>query len=161
MHPLFEQKMPGVARSLNADHEEQETYLCELEAHLGRLLDAPPDNGRVAMGLELYRGLSRFIADYLAHQLREEAVFMRNLWDLYTEDEVAETLAAIMAAESPDNAVLAGKFILQAANHQDLMTFMGAIAGRVPAPVIEGMQQLAEQFLPPRELQKLAQAMPA
>ena len=159
VHPIYERKLPGVARSLNADHEEQEAFLTELGAHFDRMLDLPPDRARVAMGLELYRSLSRFLGDYLPHLLREEAVFMRNLWDLYTEEEVADTLAAILAAEPPELAVISGKFILRAANPQDLASMMGAIAGRVPPPVIEGMQQMAQQFLSPRELQKLAEAM--
>jgi hypothetical protein len=93
--------------------------------------------------LELYRGLSYFIADYLPHLLREESVLMRNLWDLCTEEEVTGILAAILTAESPEMAVLSGRFILRAANHQDLMNLMRAITGKVPPAVIEGMQQTA------------------
>ncbi|HEY3398507.1 MAG TPA: hemerythrin domain-containing protein [Armatimonadota bacterium] len=160
VHPIYERKLPGVARSLNADHEEQEAFLRELDGHFDRLLEMPPDDARVAMGLELYRALSRFIADYLPHLLREEGVFLRNLWDVCSEEEIADMLAAIIAAESPESAVLSGEFILRASNHQDLRSLMEAISGRVPAPVIEGMMQMAQQFLPPRELQKLAPAPP-
>jgi hypothetical protein len=85
---------------------------------------------------------------------------MRTLWDLCTEDEVAQVLATILTAESPEMAEISGKFILRACNPQDLMSFMGAIAGRVPAEIIEGMQQMAGQFLPPRELANLTQAGP-
>jgi hypothetical protein len=158
VHPVYERKMPGAARSLEADHEAQEADLVELGAYFDRMLEAPPDRTRVAMGLELYRGFSRFIADYLPHILREEAVFMRNLWDLCTDDEIADILAAILTAESPAMAVLSGKFILEGSNHQDLMNLMGAIAGRVPPEVIEGMQQMAQEILPPRELEKLTGA---
>lgn len=158
VHPIYERTIPGVARSLDADHEEQETVLRELDAYFEHLLATPPDGLRVAMGLELYRGLSRFVADYLPHLLREEGVFMRNLWDLCTEEEVADLLAAIIAAQSPEDGARSGKFILRAANHQDLMGLLRAITGRVPSPVIEGMQQMAQQILPPREFQKLTQA---
>ena len=159
VHPVYERTLPGVARSLNADHEEQETYLTELDAHLNRLLDLPPGAARVAMGLELYRGLSRFIGDYLPHLLREEALFMRNLWDLCTEEEIADLVATIITAEAPADAAVSGKFILQASNVQDLAALMRALTGRVPEPVLEGMNQMAQQLLPPRKLQRIGEAM--
>jgi hypothetical protein len=156
VHPIYERLLPGVARSLNADHEEQEADLTELDAHFDRVLAMPADAGRVALGLELYRCFSQFIADYLPHLLREEAVYMRNLWDLCTEEEIANLVATIIAAETPEDAILSGKFILRAANPQDLISLMGAITGRVPPEVIEGMNQLAQQVLPAEKLQKLA-----
>lgn len=158
VHPIYEERMPGVAQALNADHEAQEAVLAELSGYLDRMLTAPADEARVARGLELYRSFSRFLADYLLHLLREESVHMRNLWDLSTEEEVCEMLAAILRAESPELGALTGRLILQAANTQDLRNFMSAIAGRVPAELIAGMQALAAQVLSARELEKLAGA---
>lgn len=160
-HPLYEAKMPGVARQLTADHEEQEAFLTELETHFDRLIGLESPDERVAMGLEFYRRLNLFIADYLPHLQREEGVYMRNLWDLYSEDELRQVVADILNAESRDMLELSSRVILQGANHQDLMAFMGAVRDRLQPAVMEAMMRYSQQYLPPHELEKLQNAMQA
>jgi hypothetical protein len=159
VHPLYQERMPGVARALTAEHEEQEANLAELQAHLARLKDLEEPVRRVAMGLEFYRRLNLFVADYLPHLQREEAVYMRNLWDLFSDQELREVLARILNNESYDDAQVSGRLIVQASNHQDLMDFMGAIHDLLEPRVIEQMMQVAQQYLPPHELEKLQRAM--
>jgi hypothetical protein len=160
-HPLYEAKMAGVARQLTADHEEQEALLAELETQFDRLMDLAKPEERVAMGLEFYRRLNLFIADYLPHLQREEGIYMRNLWDLYSQDELRDVLAAIINAESRYMLQLSSRLILQGANHQDLMSFMGAVAERLEPSVMERMMAYSQQYLPPHELEKLMKAMQA
>jgi hypothetical protein len=158
VHPLYEAAMPGVARALTVDHEVQEAFLGELEGHFARLAARPDPAGRVTLGLEFYRRLNLFLGDYLPHLQREEGLHMRNLWDLYTDEELGEVVARILNAETPEAAARSGRFILLASNHQDRMAFMGAVGAGLKPPVMAQMQQLAQQLLPPHELAKMAAA---
>jgi hypothetical protein len=159
VHPLYEAKMPGVARALTLDHETQETYLTELETHFSRLMALDNPDERAAMGLEFYRGLSLFIAEYLPHLHREEAIYIRNLWDLCTYDELREMLATILNAQSPEELELSGRFLVPASNHQDRLAFMQAAADKLNPPVLEQLQRLGQELLPEHELEKLGRAM--
>jgi hypothetical protein len=159
VHPLYEAKMPGVARALTLDHETQETYLRELETHFSRLMALENPSERAAMALEFYRGLSLFIGEYLPHLHREEAIYIRNLWDLCTYEELRDMLATILNAETPEALRLSSKFLLPASNHQDRLAFMQAAGEKLDPPVMEQMQQLAQEYLPEHELEKLGQAM--
>jgi hypothetical protein len=159
VHPLYEEAMPGVARELTAEHEQQEANLAELDAHVSRSVKLPDATRRVALGLEFYRRLSLFVGDYLPHIYREEAVYMRNLWDLYSDEELRHLLARILNEQSREDLVIEGRLIVEGTNHQDRLGFMGAVADLLKPEVMEQMQQLAQQYLPPHELEKMMAAM--
>ena len=160
-HPLYEATMPSVARQLNREHEEQELYLDELAAHFDRLVALDSPDEQVAMGLEFYRRLHLFISDYLPHLQREEGVHMRNLWDLYDDDELSAVYATILNALSIPMLQFSSRLILQAASHQDLLAMMGAVGPLLQSAVREQMFGYARQYLPPRKLEKLMRAMEA
>jgi hemerythrin-like domain-containing protein len=101
IHPLLESKTG--AKDFDAAHDALELE----QACLTRLLDAvaaAPADQRQPAGLAFYRALNAFIARYLEHLDREEAV-MPELWKRCSDEELRSVMARFGASRPLDEAL--------------------------------------------------------
>jgi len=135
IHPVLERVVPGGHRSYGAEHRAQEIVLGDLDAHLQRLVGGRCLRERRAeLGLEFYRGLNLFYADYLRHLHREEVDADRALASLCSQEELRQMVSAIIASIPPDEMMIYIDCMFPAMNHAEragLLADMKAAASPV------------------------------
>jgi hypothetical protein len=87
--PALAARAPEAVRVTHEEHDHEEDQLCGIEAHAKRVADASPFD-RSALGVQLYRALGAFCADYLLHMAREEEELMPVFWKHFDDTELAE-----------------------------------------------------------------------
>lgn len=133
MHPLIERRVPGAVGVLRADHEQQEAFLDEFEAFAERVFAMEPgDPMRARAGLEVYRALSRFIAVYLPHLEHEETTITRALWELSTNEELAETYGRLVGTMPREELIGSLEIMLPAINPHERVELLGGIRAGMP-----------------------------
>jgi len=94
VHPLLEKKLPNMKKILHQEHDELETCLDHLEAMSSYLKTLSCNHTKIqAQGLEFYRLINRFIADYLNH-INQEEYTMQNLWEIAQHEELLAMITA-------------------------------------------------------------------
>ncbi len=133
MHPLIERRVPGLVGPLRADHAAQEAFLDEFEAFAERVFAmAADDPMRPRAGLEVYRTLSRFIAIYLPHLEHEETTITRALWELSTNEEIAETYGRLIGTMPREELRGSLEIMLPAINPHERAELLGGIRAGMP-----------------------------
>ena len=133
MHPLIERRVPGTVALLRGDHEQQEAFLDEFEAFAERVFAmAPDDPMRARAGLEVYRALSRFIAVYLPHLEHEETTITRALWELSTNEEIAETYGRLIGTMPREELRGSLAIMLPAISPPERVELLGGVRAGMP-----------------------------
>lgn len=103
VHPLLARKIPHAERLFEQEHKELKLHLSDLETNFSQLQDLTPHHKKsLEQGLEFYRNLNRFIADYLMH-INEEEYLMQNLWEVAVEPELQSVMIAFQTNDSKEN----------------------------------------------------------
>lgn len=126
IHPLLEAKTGAVGREFDAEHE----VLEEEQARLARLLAGVSSTAvdeRTVQGLAFYRALNAFIARYLEHLDREEAV-MPVLWERCSDDELRSVMARFAASRPLDEALADMGWMLPALSGSEQAELIGGMA---------------------------------
>lgn len=158
VHPAMESRRPGSSRQGSHDHEQHEHDIAQLTALLDTLRRLPALR-REAAAHELYRELTRFVAENLEHMAMEEREHNRVLWETHSDAEIRAIEGAIVASLTPEDRRISTGWMLRAMNAGERAGFLGAIRANAPAEAFEGMLQAARALLPARDRQKLEAAL--
>jgi hypothetical protein len=160
IHPLLAQISPGGHRRLEADHQAQQVVLADLEAHFDRLAsgEAPPAK-KAEVGLEFYRGLNQFYADYLTHLHREEVEAERALHALCMPEDLGAAVGQLIGSIPPDEIMLWIDCMLPAMNLLECAELLGGIKAGAPPAAYQAMADRARTALGPANWSKLEALM--
>jgi hypothetical protein len=107
IHPLLDKISLGSHRGYEADHQLQEKALEHLNDHFQRILKGNgSEAGKSEIGLEFYRELNLFYADFLKHLHREETEAERILNALCLPEELTATLKELIGSIPQDEMLL-------------------------------------------------------
>jgi hypothetical protein len=162
IHPLLGQISPGGHRRLEADHQAQQVVLADLEAHFGRLASGEiPPAKRAEVGLEFYRGVNHFYADYLSHLHREEVEAERALHALCVPEDLGATVGQLVGNIPPDEMMLWIDCMLPAMNVREGAELMGQMKVGAPPAAYQAMADCARTALGPSNWSRLEAVMSA
>jgi hypothetical protein len=82
-------RVPEAVAWAHTEHDREADELGALDALVNRIGRAARDD-RSALGVQLYRALGAFCADYLLHMAREEEELMPVFWKHFDDTELAE-----------------------------------------------------------------------
>lgn len=103
IHPLLDKISLGSHRSYEDDHQVQEKILENLNDHFKRILKGNgSENKKLEIGLEFYRDLNLFYADFLKHLHREETEAERILNALCLPEELTAMLENLIGSIPQD-----------------------------------------------------------
>jgi hemerythrin-like domain-containing protein len=113
VHVALEARMPGSSARIAAEHVEHEQAIAALRAAAGKLQGSSgPEREHDA--LALYRQLALFIAHNFEHMQAEEIEHNQALWAHYTDEELQDIHAALLATIPPEETMFVMRWMVPA-----------------------------------------------
>ncbi len=148
IHPLLESRVPGITKSFDETHEDDERLFDRMRK-LGSQIEAVEDNDqRVALGNQLYGIFNTYIGDYLGHLDREEAELEQALWDHFTDQELADLDHRLTDSLSPERMAVWLPVICNSWNASELTAILASMKQGAPPDAFAGMLKMVEQATP-------------
>lgn len=158
MHPALEARRPGSARQTANEHVEHEHAIERLEG-LALAIERGESEVRAHAAAELYRGLSAFAAENLAHMEIEESVNNPQLWAAYSDDELSRIHEAMLATIPPAEMSLGLRWMLPALAPAERAALLTEMQGKLPAEAFAEILGQLRPNLSEREWAKLTVAL--
>lgn len=150
LHPLIARRAPGIVAVLDAEHDEHEAALTELEAFLAETVALPVDDPlRPRLGLEFYRLVNRLVELSLPHFDREETQVIRTLWDTCATDEVFDAYVTLLRSLPPQEMEASIRAILPAVTIEEQAAVMGGARQMAPPEAFAELLTIGEAELSP------------
>lgn len=146
IHPAIEARLPGGANRTQADHQEHEEALDSLAADLQALRSTAGDARQTAAD-RLYRHLGLFTAENLQHMHVEETANNQALWASYTDDELHDIHAAILAGLSERERQVSMRWMLPALNPAERAAMLGGMRAQMPPQIFQGMLPMVQGLI--------------
>lgn len=106
----------------------------------------------------LHRRVAAFVADNLRHMEDEEGPGNALLWELFSDAELQEIEARIVASIAPGDAMQAMRWMLPALNHPERVALLEGFR-RAPPGVLQGAMAVAQSHLRAVDFAKLDAAL--
>jgi hypothetical protein len=142
VHPFYARVAADLLAQLEGDHHVHAAEAGRLRAEAARITGA----GDVAAGLEFYRSLVRFVADYLHHLDLEEAS-LPMLWQRVSEPDLAAAFVAFQRSRTPAQLTMSWELMLPAMTPSERAEMAQAIAAGAPPPVLALFRAAAQAAL--------------
>ncbi len=158
IHPALEARRPGSSAGTQADHQRHLETFALLEGSV-RNLERGTGSGRTAAALQLYRQLALFVAENFEHMHVEETDNHAMLVACYSEQELLELNARLVAAVDPETMVTALRWMVPHLSASERAAVLGGMQASAPRPVFDGVMRLIRPLLSDRDLAKLSAAI--
>lgn len=156
IHPLLSGKVPGGAERLDKQHRHVDHVLSNLLTHLDGIRSKPASfEKRQNLGLEFYLALNRFISFFFIHMDQEEECIQPALWRLCTVEELETVWKAIIANQTPGEAMENLGMILSSANLDELTHLLLFAKASLPSDRFEFGLEFAQSVLAPHDWSRL------
>jgi len=160
IHPAIERVHPGATERIGEEHDQHFIALDELRAAILEI-ESGARSERAPALLRLHRALALYAAEDFEHMQFEDTELNAILWRHYSDAELHEIHAALLASIPPHKMMIALRWMVPALNAAERAgMFLEARQG-MPAPVFQAVLGLAGQVLTPAEYKKLALALDA
>ena len=159
VHPPLESRVPGITKSFEENHEDDERLFDRMR-ELGSQIEAAGDNDqRVILGNHLYGIFNTYIGDYLGHLDREEAELEQALWDHFTDQELADIDHKLMGSIPPERKAVWVPVICKSWNASELTAILASMKQGAPPDAFAGMLKMVEQATPPATWETVRRAL--
>jgi hypothetical protein len=162
IHPAIEARRTAttVAR-IQDDHEDHKRAFDALNAAADALEHAATEGREVqrARARHLYLSWTQFVADNYLHMAVEETDMNALLWELFTDAELGQILATILAGESPAQLQRAVRYMLPAIDPEHRARLVGDVRRSVPPSVFAQLLGGMQTSLNARDYAKLTAAL--
>jgi len=154
--PLLEERSPGVTSQMAEEHERLEKFVDELEKDwVKTVASADPQ----AEGYRFYRGFNRFLSAYLAHMDLEEGPVTESVHRHFSDPEIGEMVGKIVARVGPQDMTMMLRYMLPGMNDFERGMFLLNLKAEAPPQVFNGVQNLAQSVLEPKDWDKLSKRL--
>jgi iron-sulfur cluster repair protein YtfE (RIC family) len=158
VHAAIEARAPGASDRIAHEHDEHVRHIASLGGAVAALRGSAPEQ-RAARALELYRGLSLFIAENYQHMHVEETAHNAVLWARYTDAELLEIHERLVASIPPAEMMAVARWMVPFMNPAERTGFLGGVKQNAPAPAFQAVLNTVRPHLSEREWAKLARAL--
>ncbi|HEX6592893.1 MAG TPA: hemerythrin domain-containing protein [Moraxellaceae bacterium] len=158
LHPALEARRPGATAAIVADHEEHQREIDALAAQAFTIRHLPALR-RERVLQDLYRQLTHFIADNLAHMAVEERDNNQLLWETHSDAEIMAIEGAIVASQSQEEAGKTLRWMLPAMTAQERAGFLRKMQEVAPAGTVEMVLGKVRPHLRSADVRKLETAL--
>lgn len=153
IHVAMQSRRPGSAHESATEHLRSRSLLRDLR----RQADIVAGGGRPrdAAALDLYRQLSLFVAENLAHMHEEETANNAVLWEAYSDQELARIHDRILASIDAREMAQVIRWMAPSLTPYERATLFGALQAKAPVEVFQRLLEAARPHLAPRDWNKL------
>lgn len=155
VHAALEARQPGAGQRIANEHSEHVAAIDRLRAAAERLARSSPAE-RVQPADRLYRQLAVFVAENLEHMEVEESSHNALLWDNYSDAELGELHATMVAATSPEDLALNARWLAPSLRPAELAVLLRGVQASMPAEVFGSVVALVRPHLGAAAWQRLA-----
>ena len=158
VHTAIEARAPGGSARIAHEHEEHEQHIASLAAAVEslRACDAAL---RTAPALELYRSLSRFVAENFEHMLVEETAHNAVLWARYTDAELLDIHHRLVASIPPAEMMTVARWMVPFMSPAERTAMLSDVRANAPAPAFQAILDTVRPHLSENEWGKLARSL--
>jgi len=154
---LLDATRPGATTPLAAEHDR----VHERQRETGAAIAAAATSLDPAHGLEAYRTMTRFVAEYLAHALDEERHLLPALWDACTDDELLACRRALLATVPPEEAAVTQRWLLVSIDRSTRARLLAGARASLPPEAFARLLSLARAVLAADDVQHLEASLAA
>lgn len=145
--PAIEAYEPGLVAAFEQEHIEDH-QLGDKLTHLMNMFSATSSQEeRIIAGSAISKAFIDFLTFNLVHMAREESVLNPVLWQYYTDEQLQEINAAIVASIPVEEKAIAAKWMLRGVNNKEAAVWLKGIRQSAPKHVFQSLLALAETEL--------------
>jgi hypothetical protein len=156
----LEKRCPGCSEHDVEDHEEIHNEQNKLEKLLAKIYaDSKSKIDTTEDGAEFYLSFSEFHSNYLEHTAEEERVTQLQLWQHFTDEELASHRGKIMAKNPPETLLTWFKFVIPAQSYNERVGLLSGFKKMAPAAFFNQGIDVIKNVLPANEFDDLNKAL--
>lgn len=141
VHHRLEARLAGASHALDDQHANHRRHIVRLHDEIRRLESTPDRHPR--SGHPLYLAFSRFVADDLEHMAYEEETAWPLLCSVFTDEELGEIEAEIVAGLAPEMAGAFTAAIVAGINPAERHRMLAGMRAGMPASDYAGFFEAA------------------
>lgn len=158
VHTAIEARRPAGAARTAEDHVEHIESIAELKAEVAALRQAAP-KARVALSHRLYHHLALFVAENFQHMHIEETANNAALWALYSDAELLDLHARLLAEIPPAKELQVTRWMIPASTPMERAGILGHVKTMTPPEAFLGVLEVVRPHLDSTGWAKLAGAV--
>ncbi len=155
IQPVLVAADPTLAAIVDAGHVETEDGITAIELQVERL-ERSSGGDAVTIGLDLYRRLALFTAEYLAHMDLEEGRVMEALREAVSDDDLIALEMELRGSVPPPTMCDFITMMIPAMNPDERVAMLGGMHLGAPAEIFELFRAAAQAALRAEDYQTLA-----
>ncbi|HVV06741.1 MAG TPA: hypothetical protein VHC96_21065 [Puia sp.] len=156
----LETRCPGCSQHDLDDHEEIHRAQQNLEQQLAAIKAGVSEGKNMSdAGAEFYLAFSEFHGEYLSHTAEEERVTQPQLWQYFTDEELAAHRGEIMAKNPPETLLIWFEFVIPAQRHAERIGLLTGFKRMAPAAFFAEAMQVVQRVLLPSEFHRLEEVL--
>ena len=157
MHPAIEARQPSGSKRIAHEHEEHLQSIGELRDEVATLRAAEAA-ARPALALRLYRHLALFVGGNFQHMHIEETAHNAALWAHYSDAELLQLHARLLASIDPREHLLVARWMLPALTPAEGAAVLGGMRADASPEAYLGLLAHLRPHLDDKVWAQLAQA---
>lgn len=158
VHAAMEARQPGASTRIAQEHVAHGEAIAELEAAV-RQMRACMGEARARAALALYRQLALFVAHNFEHMHVEETAHNQVLWDRYSDAELMELHARLVASLPPEENLFVLRWMIPAMTPAERLEVLGGMKAHAPAPAFAAALDVVQPHLDLRGWAKLSRGL--
>ena len=166
VHSAIERRQPDAGLTTPADHAEHHQSIAALRFEMAVLRGAGAGasvdvdaQSLIGLAHRLYRHLALFVAENFQHMHHEETVNNALLWAHYSDAELMQLHAQILATVSPQEHLLTARWMVPALNPAERAAIVGGMQPQMPPEAFLGVMSVLRPHLDGGGWDKLARAV--
>jgi hypothetical protein len=158
VHPAMEARAPRSSRLVAQEHQQHEVHIAQLSRLTGALIrSAAAQRGPVVASL--YRALSLFAADNFQHMAQEESEHNAVLWANFSDAELIDIHAALVAAIAPPELLATMRWMVPFCSPAERAAMLLDMRVAAPTQAFAAVLDIVRPHLDDAEWTKLAAAL--
>lgn len=158
VHTAIEARRPAGAARTAEDHVEHIESIAALKGEVAALRQAEP-KARIALAHRLYHHLALFVAENFQHMHIEETANNAALWALYTDAELIDLHARLLAEIPPAKELVVTRWMIPASTPMERAMILGHAKTMAPPEAFLGLLEVVRPHMDTTGWAKLAVAV--
>jgi len=159
IHTAIEARAAGASAALAHEHDEHVQSIARLQAAVARLRSTAAGQQAASAAQALYRDLALFVGHNLVHMHQEETTHNAILWARYTDAELIDLHARLVASIAPADMMFTLRWMVPALTPAERTALLSDMRAHAPAPAFEAALSHVRPFLNGRDWAKLARSL--
>ncbi|MDD2925585.1 hemerythrin domain-containing protein [Rhodoferax sp.] len=159
VHPAIEARSPGASAALAHEHETHVQDITRLQAAVATLCRHSGSQQAAGAAQALYRELAMFVGHNFTHMHVEETAHNTILWARYTDAELLELHARLVASIAPADMMTTLRWMVPAQNPAERTALLSDMQAHAPAPVLEAALAQVRPYLNDPDWAKLTRSL--